>query len=840
MVSWCVSLVYGFPAFGFGAATVMISLFLPALYVDRLGVPLSHIGFVTTAVQLFDAVTDPLMGYLSDRAQFSSGRRRRICNPRRCLRVARALLRGVPLAGLTAVLAVKPKQRPFMLLGSWSLAASFVALFAPPKEGAGTALAWATTFALLTQLGLTCARVPWLAWGIELTNEYDKKTRLAPGAVSAMNSRRFARLPREREMAIEERNPSLRFDRRLIGLVMFGAYRSAWSARSVLSAEVCGSIILWFLIPIFWDWTFDSPSFLRRASTGATIFLMAAAFNFYFDGTRFTWKMWMDVVAVFVMMSVYATRAYYQPQKILLIGVLFISVTGFFALNGVQINWSKGMANVGLDWILSFMSYRWSGILACLTIASGDSSHPVTLTQVVVLTVIYYAHSLFMWHQASILNVERKQGGLTRAWPRKLYWTLETALMVILCCLWLGDVPVPKPPFDLFGSGKAVSDPGMKTPGDGGPKPTKHQECATPLPPQPDTSGGHAVHRPSTTASIFAKAPAEVRLRELGCRSASTGDLGEIVALESMEVFSRLTLMASVWAVAMAVHGTWCFCTVPDTAPTSVTSATTSATVARPTSKTWSFLRHVLEVRAAWSLWLATVLMSMAVVSNALLYPFFVKYVLREEGGLSTLLGLYILLGAVGVPLWAFASHRFDKRRTLAQATLLQGLALLVVFLFVEQGAVPIYSTCIVLAGLSFGGVPVLRFSMLADVADLAQLRSGGKRDEGKLVALFDISSKLAASALVALGFAVIDLSGYQAGQPDEEQGPASRLAIRIFYALVPALLAMLSALVVFCLYPLDRQQHTEILSELSRPTDADAAIVGKPMKAMNAGGAME
>eukprot|EP00913_Durusdinium_trenchii_P035040 g32780.t1 len=157
-----------------------------------------------------------------------------------------------------------------------------------------------------------------------------------------------------------------------------------------------------------------------------------------------------------------------------------------------------------------------------------------------------------------------------------------------------------------------------------------------------------------------------VRLRELGCRSASTG-AGE--------------------------HGG----TVPDTAPTSVTSATTSATVARPTSKTWSFLRHVLE----------------------------------------RLLGLYILLGAVGVPLWAFASHRFDKRRTLAQATLLQGLALLVVFLFVEQGAVPIYSTCIVLAGLSFGGVPVLRFSMLADVADLAQLRSGGKRDEGKLVALF-------------------------------------------------------------------------------------------------------
>lgn len=42
---------------------------------------------------------------------------------------------------------------------------------------------------------------------------YDKKTRLAPGAVSAMNSRRFARLPREREMAIASNRMCLMFMR---------------------------------------------------------------------------------------------------------------------------------------------------------------------------------------------------------------------------------------------------------------------------------------------------------------------------------------------------------------------------------------------------------------------------------------------------------------------------------------------------------------------------------------------------------------------------------------------------------------------------------------------------
>ena len=62
-----------------------------------------------------------------------------------------------------------------------------------------------------------------------------------------------------------------------------------------------------------------------------------------------------------------------------------------------------------------------------------------------------------------------------------------------------------------------------------------------------------------------------------------------------------------------------------------------------------------------------------------------------------------------------------------------------------------------------------------------------------------DISSKLAASALIAVGFAVIDLSGYKA-QAEQEQGAAAQLAIRIFYALIPAVLGIASALVIFTL----------------------------------------
>ena len=61
--------------------------------------------------------------------------------------------------------------------------ASFPVFFAHLSPVAGhwsVALTWATIWALLTQLSLTVARVPWLAWGIELSHEYHEKTRLVP------------------------------------------------------------------------------------------------------------------------------------------------------------------------------------------------------------------------------------------------------------------------------------------------------------------------------------------------------------------------------------------------------------------------------------------------------------------------------------------------------------------------------------------------------------------------------------------------------------------------------------------------------------------------------------
>ena len=152
------------------------------------------------------------------------------------------------------------------------------------------------------------------------------------------------------------------------------------------------------------------------------------------------------------------------------------------------------------------------------------------------------------------------------------------------------------------------------------------------------------------------------------------------------------------------------------------------------------------------------------------------------------------------VPFWAWVAKKFDKKMTLTFITLVQFSVLGLIFAAVERQALGMYVACIISAGTVMGGSSVVRFSMMADVADALQLLTRGHRDEAKIVALFDISSKLAASLLVALGFLFIDTAGFRADVVPQPE--AARFAIRIFYSLVPSILALLSAIVIWALYP--------------------------------------
>ncbi len=131
---------------------VMLSIFpavvfLPKFYTSDLGVPLTVAATIMLVVRLFDLVSDPLMGYISDRTHTRWGRRRP-----------------------WIVLAV-----PFMMAGVYML-------YLPP-DGAGAMhlLLWMAVMSL----GTTLMLIPYYAWGAELSPDYNERSRIT-GARSMM------------------------------------------------------------------------------------------------------------------------------------------------------------------------------------------------------------------------------------------------------------------------------------------------------------------------------------------------------------------------------------------------------------------------------------------------------------------------------------------------------------------------------------------------------------------------------------------------------------------------------------------------------------------------------
>jgi GPH family glycoside/pentoside/hexuronide:cation symporter len=124
-------------------AALPIYVHVPKYYATALGAPLAWIGLILFAARFLDAIQDPFLGYLSDRA--AAGRWARF----------RLILIGVPL-----------------------LAAGFVALFQPPVTGAVAVSWWLAGSLIIVSVGFSAASISYLAIGAELSADYHERTRI--------------------------------------------------------------------------------------------------------------------------------------------------------------------------------------------------------------------------------------------------------------------------------------------------------------------------------------------------------------------------------------------------------------------------------------------------------------------------------------------------------------------------------------------------------------------------------------------------------------------------------------------------------------------------------------
>ena len=129
-----------------------MAVYLPAVYADNegFGLGLAFVGAVLVIARLFDGVTDPIVGFISDRWRTRWGRR-----------------------------------KPFVLLGTPIYIFGICMLFIPPVAFTeltflgltfNSGYPWILTMLVITYVGSTIKDVPYSAWGAELSTNYNERT----------------------------------------------------------------------------------------------------------------------------------------------------------------------------------------------------------------------------------------------------------------------------------------------------------------------------------------------------------------------------------------------------------------------------------------------------------------------------------------------------------------------------------------------------------------------------------------------------------------------------------------------------------------------------------------
>jgi GPH family glycoside/pentoside/hexuronide:cation symporter len=137
-------LAYAMPAFALAVVGIPVYVYIPKFYTDIVGVDIAVVGYLLFGVRIFDAVTDPIIGWWSDRSNNAMGRR-----------------------------------RPYILFGSFLLALAMFFLFAPPQSATPLIQTlWFSVWIYLLFLFWTITAVPYESLGPELTRDYNDRTSL--------------------------------------------------------------------------------------------------------------------------------------------------------------------------------------------------------------------------------------------------------------------------------------------------------------------------------------------------------------------------------------------------------------------------------------------------------------------------------------------------------------------------------------------------------------------------------------------------------------------------------------------------------------------------------------
>jgi GPH family glycoside/pentoside/hexuronide:cation symporter len=136
-------IAYAAPAYALAVVGIPVYVYIPKFYTDVVGINIAILGYLLFSVRIFDAITDPVIGFLSDRTRTRFGRR-----------------------------------RPYIAIGSFFVALTMYLLFNPPLASPTFETVWFGVCIYTLFLFWTAVVVPFESLGPEVTFDYDERTSL--------------------------------------------------------------------------------------------------------------------------------------------------------------------------------------------------------------------------------------------------------------------------------------------------------------------------------------------------------------------------------------------------------------------------------------------------------------------------------------------------------------------------------------------------------------------------------------------------------------------------------------------------------------------------------------
>ncbi len=225
----------------------------------------------------------------------------------------------------------------------------------------------------------------------------------------------------------------------------------------------------------------------------------------------------------------------------------------------------------------------------------------------------------------------------------------------------------------------------------------------------------------------------------------------------------------------------------------------------------WQTLATLAGNKFAQRVLLPDLLLGFAQGISGGLFLFYFQFVLGFTHQSQTLLAIYFLSGLAGVPIWWFIARKLGKHRTL-QLVLVYGVLTTAALWLLPPHNFSVVAPFMFLAGLPFGGGTLLTRSLMADVVDEDEVRTGARRS-GIYFGILLTTSKVGV-ALGPMTYIALDLAGFRPHEGVQNTAQALEMLTGLFVG-GPLLLYLLAAISLHK-YPLDEKRQAELAAAIA------------------------